>query len=336
MRGDGLTYHIMHALRTALQTALRTAKASLPAVPASLALAVLLALASLVSSCRREPLHDMKSCLVLHLNVSLSHDDSTMIVKPKQPSLYKAVFYDPKTHDMVSEMYCGPEGGTVYGVRPGHYELLVYNYDTEYTRLKDEGNFNTACAYTERVNTKARGDDYVIQEPDHLLVARDSDVVVPYFTEQDSDFVIRAGLSTIMDSYSLRVDSLEGLENISGITVFLTGHSRSTLLGSGERSDKAATLRIPCGVNLREYCLYSEFCTFGKIPGSTGKAILNIYAQGYDGEVYSFEEDITEQYLNPDHRLRVVVHGKIHPKQDSGFEPRVDNWNTEIKDIPLE
>ena len=120
MIGDGLTYHIMHALRSV--------KASLPAVSASLALAVLLALASLVSSCRREPLHDMKSCLVLHLNVSLSYDDSTMIVKPKQPSLYKAVFYDPKTHDMVSEMYCGPEGGTVYGVRPGHYELLVYNY----------------------------------------------------------------------------------------------------------------------------------------------------------------------------------------------------------------
>lgn len=299
----------------------------------SLALCSVLCLAA--ASCQREPLYELNEDMVLRLSLDLSLEDSTMIKKPTAPSFFKAVFYDHETHEKVSEMYCGRGGGQIYGVEPGRYDVLVYNYDTEYTRLMGENNFYTVMAYTEEAIARSQPAGRIIREPDHLLVARDTDFVIPYTTLKDTTIVIHQKLSTIMDSYSLRVDSLQGLENISSIQVYLTGHSPSNHIGPNQRSTEPVTLSIPCYVDLQNYCLYTEFCTFGKLPGIEGMAHLNIYVEGMGGEVYEFEEDITDQYLREDHHLRICVHGKIFPRQDSGFTPEVDEWKTEVTDIEL-
>lgn len=295
-------------------------------------------------ACRREPLYERVDNVELRLDVDLALDDPVMWKKPTQPTLFRALFYDPVTHEKVGDMHCGPDGGRVYGVQPGRsYDVLVYNDDFEYTRIRDDANFNTILAYTDPVDADAkekyrsevRGDGskatdpIIVREPDHLLVARNPNLQIPYLSDRDTTFTIHAKLSTILDSYYIQVDSLKGLENISTVGIYLSGHSSSNRIGPNVRSHEAVTLYFPCYVDLARYCLRTTFNTFGKLPYIDGDAKVQIVVMGDGGRIYNFDQDITEQYNNPDHRLILTVHGTIEPREQGGFVPEVHEWEEE-------
>lgn len=302
------------------------------------ALSLIVSLCTLASvSCRREPLHEMADHIELRFDISLSEQDSAMWVKPTAPHLMKVIFYDTETRDRVAEMYCGPSGGSVYGLLPEHsYDMIAYNYDVENTLLEHEENFNLMLAYTKSL--PSTGDNTnIISEPEHLLVGRKTGIVIPFLAVEDTTYVIETHVSTILDSYSIRIDSIKGLENASSVDLYLTGHSRSNTVGPDLRSDVSSTLHIgTCRPDPTYTYLYAEFCTFGKIAGETGLARLSVVVTGAGGTTYYFEQDITEQYLRPDHRLLLNIRGEIKPREQGGFMPRVDDWNPKIEDITLE
>ena len=286
-------------------------------------------------ACHREPIYREAKNVEVHFEFDLSESDTAMHVKPKKPTLMRVVFYDPVTNEKVTTLDCSDRGGKVYGLEGGTYNMLAYGNTSEYTEIRDEDNFNNIVAYTSEISVPTDTLGVVVREPDHLLVGRLMSVSVPHHTEEDTTIVLLAEMKTIMDSYYLQIDSLKGLENISSVDVYLTSHSGYNNIGPNSRSRAERTLHVSCGVDLKRYCLCTKFCTFGKIPGLTGKAILHITVTGPGGRTYNFEEDITEQYEDPAHVIRLVWKEVILPKQESGFDPEVEEWDPEVIDIPI-
>lgn len=302
-------------------------------VPAILLIAALL---PGLNSCKRLPLYDMVDNVEVRFDFDLSENDPAMHKKPAMPSLMKVIFYDPQTHDRVNEMYCNAGGGKVAGLMPGKYDMVAFNYDTEITEVSGEEFFTTIKAYTSSVRMDTNTLGTVIREPDHLVAGRIQSLEIPYLTEEDATYVIRTQCTTIMDSYTLQVDSLKGLENITSVDVYLTGHSGCNHFGLDERSGEPVSLHIPCGVDLQNQRLFTKFNTFGKIPGIGGKAILHILVTGAGGRTYDFSDDITEQYQNPAHEIKLWFKGEIKPREQSGFDPSVGDWDDETIDIGLQ
>lgn len=286
-------------------------------------------------SCRREPIYTQVDKVEVRFDFDLSEADTAMHIKPTKPSLIKVMFYNSDTHDAVSQMYYTPTGGKVSGLLPGSYDVVAYGYTCEYTEISGEKNFNTLRAYTSELSMDTDTLGTVIRMPDHMLAGRKMKVEIPYMSEVDTTIVIRPKMKTILDSYTLQIDSLKGLENVTSVDVYLTGHAQSNMLGTGERSENDVTLHLTCGVDMDRYCLFTKFNTFGKIAGKLGKAFLRIVVTGRGGAVYNFSEDITEQYNNPSHRLKLWFHGEIKPREEGGFDPVVDEWDHEIIDVPL-
>lgn len=277
----------------------------------------------------------MTNNVFINFTYDLSEQDSSMHIKPAKPTLMKAVFYDATTHERVAENVYDEKGGQVYGILPGTYDVVAYSGNCEYTEIDGAGNFTTLRAFTSEVKMDTDSLGKVIRQPDHLLVGRTLSVTVPPLSSEDTAFVIDSKVSTIMDSYYLQVDSLKGLENISTVDVYLTGHSSSNNFGTGERSNEAATVHIPCYVNLEKYCLYSRFITFGKIPSTGGKAVLHIVVTGQGGSVYDFSQDITGQYSDPRHILKLCIYGEIKREEPGSFDPNVKEWDDDISHIDL-
>lgn len=286
-------------------------------------------------SCKRDPLHELDDRLEIRFNFDLSEDDPAMHVKPRKPTLMTVSFYRPKDHSLVKSYHFRPEGGKIIGLEPGTYDILAYGSNTEYTQVKFTDNLDDILACTYEVKAVSDTLGRTIREPDHLLTGILQEYNIPYRSTEDTTFVITADVATIMDSYYLQVDSLKGLENINSVDVYLMGHAEDNHIGQGKRGEEPVTLHIPCRVDLDKYCLCSSFCTFGKIPGSVGKAYLHIIVTGAGGRTYDFEEDITEQYNNPSHILNLCFHGEIKPREQSGFEPKVDQWDDDVTDIVI-
>lgn len=289
-----------------------------------------------LDSCKRLPLYDMVDNVEIRFDFDLSENDPAMHKKPSMPSLMKVIFYETETHERVSEMYCNAGGGKVAGLLPGTYDMVAYSYDTEITEVSEEQNFTTIKAFTSAISMDTDSLGTVIREPDHLVAGRIQSLEIPYLTEEDATYVIRAECATILDSYTLQVDSLKGLENITSVDVYLTGHSGYNHIGPLERSDEPVSLHVPCGVDLENQRLYTKFNTFGKIPGVDGMAILHILVTGAGGRTYDFSDDITEQYLNPAHEIKLWFKGEIKPREQSGFDPSVGDWDEENIDIGLQ
>lgn len=304
---------------------------------------LLLLSATVLPSCRREPLYEQASDIRLILNLNLSEDDDAMWCKPKAPSLVRTIFYDRTTGERVATIFTGREGGSVVGVDAGTYTVLSFNDDCEYTRITGEDNLNTITAYTESVSMPAgsglltKADEYyAIREPDHLLVGLDTALVVPLVEKQDTTITLTSTLKTVMDSYYIRIDSLKGLQNVNSVALYLTGHSGYNEIGKKARSTEDETLYIGTVRPDPTYTyLQGTFCTFGKIPGTGGMAYIEIVVTGAGGTVYHFEQDITEQYADPKHVLMLCVKGEIKPQEQGGFEPEVDEWSEETDDIDI-
>lgn len=297
----------------------------------------------LFGACKREPLHDRSQGVQLVLVPDLEEDDSTQWVKPKLPTMMKTILYNYQTGKMVGEYYTGPYGGYLDGVQPGTYTVLSYDFGTVTTRISDEHSYEDALAFVNVITdadyfetTRAAAAGAVLEEPDHLLVGRAEQVVIPFLTVEDTTFTIREDVKTIHDSYYLEIDSLKGVEHIIETKVYLTSHMPSNKFGLDLRTQQSNVLYISSlKPDLEQYNLHTTFCTFGKYFNTTESAYARIEITTTGGQKYRFERDITEQYLKDDHRLIIILNTEVKPLPEGGIIPKVHEWEAIIEDIDL-
>lgn len=336
----------------------------------------LLLLAAVIASagCQRIPLYDLSTDIRLIINhdIGIDHDielssetdlpeEYEAKINGKMPQYVNVLFYDPKTHNLLTSHILDAEGGVI-SIPTGNYDIVIYNFGTESTQIANSDHRHHAEAHTSditktmeekfkaiqasvspgtRGTSKGYEDDPIIYEPDHLYVANLAGVEIPSFQDQTEDVVIQMNSSTIIDTYSLEVINITGAENIEKVEAFITGQIKSNYFGKQVRSETPATIYTDMRVDVPGDRLYSIFNTFGKLPGEENKIYLDITVTDSGGGQYRYIYDVTDQFdddENINHKLIIDGNEIDIPTATSGgagFAPSVDEWENETIDVPL-
>lgn len=319
----------------------------------------LLLLMLLASGCKRLPLYDETGRVRLDLDIDLNIRHQQDI---PQPETMLVLFFDPETHAYIANDYVGPTGG-ILNIDAGRYDILIYNFGTETTVVRNTEDMSIIEAYTNEVaqnirnpfdaiserlsqsgdsasESRSYGDDPVVFEPDHLFVGRVPGIDIPIRIEGEETMSIHADASTVLETYSIEIGPVTGKEYVQSADVFLTGQVRSNFIGSGERSPERATIYFPISIDASDNEFHTVFNTFGKYPGAENKVYLNILVTDTGGGQYQYRYDVTDQFDDPgnvDHKI--IIRDPIDIPEPShgggGFRPDVTDWSDETVDIEL-
>lgn len=290
---------------------------------------------SIPPSCLRDVVFDEKSDY--RITVSPLYD--MQYDRPdKEPAMFRVLLYDPESHNLVSSNMVSGNGGYLYNIRPGVYDILVYNYTLNRTKVTHEENLSLIQAGTSAVSYR---ETPIVETPDHLFVQRFDKVDIPYLSTQDEPFVLNCEPRSVVDSWILIIDGIKGLRNADYIDVYISGQARNSFIakdGDSRISNINTTIFFAARCDYAKGLIYTPFTTFGKIPDERAKLELNIRIVGSGGEVYSCQADVTEQFDNPDnirHEIRATFDVTISERKDGGMNPAADPWKPDANTIIL-
>lgn len=318
-------------------------------------------------SCKREPLIDPMSGVYLSIDlVTGSLTDLEPFLDPESegylldklvgnvPELMKVYFYDADTHELEYEDFLDVEGGFV-GVDEGRYDIIVYGYGTERTRVTGENNRGGFYSFTNGLGSRLKmtrtkvdeetGEEEVyvaefpiIYEPDPIYVGRLADVVVPVREKIERTIYLETVAKNLLESYTFEVLNLEGAERIKTATCYVTGQASSKFMWDGRYPGEACAITFTVPYNRSTQSLKTVFNTFGKFPGERNDVYLNILVTSDGGGMYQWIYDVTDQFDDPDNvDHRIIISDKIiiPDREMGGFTPTVNDWNAEIITVPL-
>lgn len=322
---------------------------------------ILLGFACLLS-CRRITLHDPDSGVYLKLELRLkldvavpaaldldAHPELAAKVNIGKPQVVHVCFYDTVTHQLAAEDFLEGEGGFIH-IAPGVYDMIVYSLGTDATQVDGTESRGAARAFTSglgtRVKVKAAGEEDagsydVIYEPDHLLVGRMADVVIPVHSADEGNvIVIDADMETLLETYAFEVPNITGVESITSVEVYITGQAASRYLWDKRYPSKECAISFQAAVNKEEGGIYSVFNTFGKFPDVRSQVYMHMRLTASGGQTYVLTYDVTEQFNNPDNvGHEIIIDDPVDIPEGgtgtTGFNPTVSDWQVEVVDIPI-
>lgn len=322
-----------------------------------------------LSSCCREPLYDDGGYLKLQINVVQKIMHEGIVPLPEKMHI---LFCDTTTHEVMESRFVGPNGGVLY-LPSGYYDMLIYNYDTESTIVRNDEELNDIEAYTNempsevsykykrllsalkakaakdaqaRINAAAysydtRSSDAIVYEPDHLFANKYQRVCIPLQNSQQQDTtLIKDTVRTILETYSIKIGPITGMQYIRSAELFLTGQTRSNYFGRQERSKVSSTIFFPVAADSNKEFLYTTFRTFGKRPGADNRVYLYVEITDTSGEAIDSEWDVTDQFDDPyntNHEIVINVPIVVSkPVEGGGFKPEVDEWDSDTTKIVMQ
>lgn len=311
---------------------------------------IALMLAGILVSCQRRPLLTADYAVIL--NIEINKDVHNYEVE-KDPSIMRCVFYDNESGAFVSQAFLPPTGGQVSLVPDRTYDVLVYNFDTESTWLKEENWFHKIYASTSLIpdsyKTKLRSrttdtdskvdEENIAYDPDHLFVGRINDVFVPARSVEAPVLVLETKAETVVESWLLDVTEVTGVENVGSIVGVVTGLVEHNKIGLGEKSAEFVSVYFDTPVIDENGRVTARFNTFGYNPASGMDQILTLVFTDIAGNNHHFDFDISDEFHNDDGDQHIVIETEeVHiptpmTSGSGGFVPKVDEWedvNTEI------
>jgi len=322
----------------------------------------------LTASCERRPLMDSELMTEIRVEVDVKAISNVTcdiynekIQKPEiSPEVMHALFFNRKNGQLsaesfISEKEMNAEGEQVFtghiAIMPGEYQMLIYNFGTESTIVKNHYTWEDAEAYTNKVSEKTlssyrtRNDaanEIVVYEPDHLVVASKEKEYIPYHTDIHT---ISANAVSVVESYYLQI-KVDGLEYVSSAQAFLSGMVSGNKISQNERiTDPENTVYFTLtksddkGVPV----ICNIFNTFGRIDNSYNRLEVTFDIKTIDGRTVQKSFDISDLFLTEDcikhHWLLLDEVIKIDPPETpstgGGFAPEVEDWEHENHDVIL-
>ena len=222
----------------------------------------------LVTSCEHRPLVDLNVTTGKYVRIYINEQIKNVtygfyaedIVKPEfiNPGVMRVVLCDRETGRMVSERYLQNYGrdergyylDCYIGAPVGEYRLMVYNFGTETTQVRNEGNCFGTEGYTNHISMqyypklpkpatepKPNYDQMnLLYEPDHLWTVADDNVLIKETNSPDTLWNSKHDYytaETIVKSYYIQV-KVKGAQWISNTSSLLTGVAGSKLVYKNE------------------------------------------------------------------------------------------------------
>ena len=299
------------------------------------------------------------------------YDDSRIKPTYIRPRVLRVVLTDPVSDKVVVEKYLQSSGEDQRGyyidgyiaVADGQYNLMVYNFGTEKTKIGNENSIPNMKAFTSQVSDsyyqyfpmiKDSIDKNTIRYcPDHLYLVSNEPVKVNKNVNIDTlrnsngDFFTAR---SIVKSYYLQV-KIKGFEYVNTAVSLLGGMAGNTILSTNlmDTTDVVnvffdmdyAEVMIAKDGETKTAVLYATFNTFGKLPNEKSIYTLNFEFTRTDGSSQVESIDITSMFDEPlvknEQWILIEKEIEITPifGEGGGLNPGVDQWNDVWSDIEL-
>ena len=342
-------------------------------------LLVLSATVLAASACIRRDLGDPNELVKIRVQVDIQaiSNITTNVYNEKIPApslntdMMRVMVYDPSSKNVVTQSFISNKtynenGEQVFNgtlnIGFGNFDVLVYNFDTPTTQVRQESNEMSALAYTNPIPevqqskymaSKAQrdiaGNFSINYEPDHFVVARERNLRI---SPRDTVVVIETTAKTIIDTYYLQIH-VEGMQFASSATAVISGLSPSNHFGLNERTEDPtagvcfdllkSTDERYAGANKDVLC--AVFNTFGKIEDVASDLIVtfnvtdtagNLLQYDFDlNTVFKTKEAIEYHWLLIDDTITIPDPGPGPAQGGGGFQPKVDDWEEEQGEIVL-
>ena len=322
------------------------------------------------SSCQFRPLEEMSNTHYLRVYlderiINLTegfYNENYLRPAYSTPEVLHAVLADPATGDVVAERYLRNHGEDAYGhyldgyviCEPGEWNLLVWNFDTETTQVRNERKVFDAMGYTNEIashlragltNSRSKTDEpeRIVYDPDPLLVAQDR-VILPYTDEIDTLKASNGGrfvAQCITQTWYLQV-KVKGMKFVTSARSLISGMAGSKWLWNPRMNEEdPVTLYFDMNQGDRNDSddtdiVYATFSTFGRLPGATNNLQVTFDFVTTYGTNYCETLDISQKFDEEDALKHqwilldkdVVIEIPEPPKiGGGGFNPGVGEWD---------
>ena len=311
---------------------------------------VLLALGVLlVSACQRRPMED--EYLRIYLDLTIDKDIVNYEVKSGEPGLMRVAFFDSVTKEYLCHDYVPSTGGYIFAPY-GDVDMLVYNLEAGETRVRNYYSLYDIEAYTNEISEQqrsrftryllSRGDtrpsyDRICVTPGHLFVARKNNIHIPKHITEDV-LIIQATAKTVVESWTIEVEGITGLEWVGSVAMMLSGQVNSSFIATPTPSTEPVAIYFDVvSASRRNTVMESRFETFGREKTSGDIALLSILFTDIQGHPYMYNFDVSDQMEN-NPLQHIVIKGDINipkPEVGSGFKPIVDEWKEYEYDVDI-
>ena len=288
-----------------------------------------------------------------------------------RPAVLRVVLADPISDRIIAERYLQTSGEDERGyyidgyisAEAGNYNLMVYNFGTEKTKIRNENSFFNMKAYTSPVSENYHQYFPMMQEqiesqairycPDHLYLVTSQPLRIGKHLGVDTLYNADGDhftAKTVVLSYYLQV-KIKGFEYVSTAVSLMSGMAGTTTLSSREMDEKdpvsiffdmnyAEVGRTKDGTS-KTAVLYTTFNTFGKLPKENNIYTINFEFTRTDGSSQVESIDITSMFDEPlvknEQWILLEKEIEITPTVGStgGMSPGVDEWGDVWSDIQL-
>ena len=309
---------------------------------------LLVVVAALISvACQRRPMEDM----YLKVYLDLTIEEEIVNYDYVDPGLMRVAFFDAETGEYLSHDFVSSKGGYIFAPY-GDVDMVVYNIEAGETRVRNYYVWSDVEAYTNeiseqqrspftrylqsRVETRPSYNDIRVT-PGHLFVARERNIHIPQHITEDV-FIIKTTARTIVESWTVEVNGVTGMEWVGSVSMMLSGQVGSNFIATNTRStDPLAIYFDAISAQRRSASIMSRFETFGREKTSGDAAMLSILFIDVAGHPYMYNFDVSDQ-MEDNPRQHIVINGDIDipkPEVGGGFAPTVDDWKEFEYDIDI-
>ena len=342
----------------------------------------LLLLMLLLTACEHRELSDPNTghYLRIYVNEQIKnvtcgfYDESLEHPEYKRPYVMRVVLADPESGRVVSERYFQHQGedergyyidGHI-GAEAGTYNLLVYNFGSAVTHIRNEQDYFQMQAYTRPISEyylsylptsrQELKDEDIVYEPEHLFHDVGEPIVIPKSNQVDTLKNASGDWFTahsVVKSYYLQV-RIKGIEWVTSAVSLLSGMAGSTVLHGHEQMVTTDPVNLFFTMNYtgkevardgsgNTAILYTTFSTFGKIPDVSTVYTLNFEFVKTDGSSQVEKLEITPMFDTPmvkeqqwillDHEIVITPpEGAI---AGGGMTPGVDKWEDVESEVQI-
>ncbi len=269
------------------------------------------------------------------------------------PEVMHVLFFDRDSEEFTTEAFLsvrnvGEDGSiSIEGdmvVNPGTYKMLIYNWGTPMTRIRDIHDWTKAAAYTDPVapyitqnysiGSRTPLAEPIVEQPDHLWLVHEENEIIPPHT---GIHVIKSEAHTAVDTYYLQV-KVDGMENVSEAKAYITGLASGAMMNSGTMISEPTnsvhfSLKGSDDKGIPVLC--NVFNTFGHVDEKVNRLEISFNILTRNGNILKKTFDITDLFHTEEainnHWLLLDEVIEIKPDSGSpgGMQPEVSDWTDE-------
>ena len=309
---------------------------------------LLVVMAALFSvACQRRPMEEM----YLKVYLDLTIEKEILNYEYVDPGLMRVAFFDATTGEYLSHDFVSSKGGYIFAPY-GDVDMVVYNIEAGETRVRNYYVWRDVEAYTNEISEQQRSPftrylqsrvdarpsyDDIRVTPGHLFVARERGIHIPQHINNDV-FIIKTTARTIVESWTVEINGITGMEWVGSVAMMLSGQVSSNLIATNTRStDPVAIYFDAISAQRRSTFIMSRFETFGREKTSGDAAMLSILFTDVAGHPYMYNFDVSDQ-MEDNPQQHIVINGDIDipkPEVGGGFAPTVDDWKEFEYDVDI-